>query len=131
MTTLRACDGAVSSEQRSSTGSSALPSVRRAGAATTAIAEATKARRDKDCIISFSVFRCRAAGRGEAGEPVFAEDAVHSEDEADAGDDQQCVDDELELPVREAFEDAQSEPGAEQGGRNEGERLPVELRLHR
>ncbi len=44
-------------------------------------------------------------------------------------DDQQCVDDELELPVREALEDAQAEPGAEHGGRNESRRLPIQLRL--
>src|SRR3954453_4288889 len=48
MTTLRACDGAVSSEQRRLNGASARAPVRSAGVATNAIAEVTKARRDHD-----------------------------------------------------------------------------------
>src|SRR3977135_537841 len=54
-----------------------------------------------------------------------------SENETDAGHNEQRVDDEFELSIRESFEDAQSEPRAEQGGRNESERLPVQLRCGR
>src|SRR6266851_2674150 len=47
--TLRICDGGVSSEQRRSNGcSAAIAPVRSAGAAATAIAEATNVRRDND-----------------------------------------------------------------------------------
>jgi len=48
-----------------------------------------------------------------------------SEDETDAGQNQQRIDDELELSIREPLEDTQSEPRAEQGSRNESERGPV------
>jgi hypothetical protein len=65
-----------------------------------------------------------------SGERRFAENAFRSEDESDAGGDQQCVDNELELSVREPLENAQAEPRAEQGGRDEGKHLPVELPLH-
>src|SRR6266436_2815551 len=114
MIALRVCDGAVSSEQRRIKGSSAAAApVRRAGAATIAIAEATNLRRDHDESMFHSPVQCWSDKHG-------------SEDETDAGQDEQRVDDELELSIREPLEDAQSEPRAEQGSRNESERGPVQ-----
>jgi hypothetical protein len=60
---LRVCDGAVSSEQRSSNGSSAAAErVRSAGAATAAIADATNERRDHDDAMFLLLFPCWFSG---------------------------------------------------------------------
>src|SRR6266566_1886785 len=117
MMALRVCEGAVSSEQRRISGSSAA-AVRSAGAASMAAAEATNLRRDNDgCILVLRLLRCS--------------DKYDSENEADAGQNEQRVDDEFELSVRQSLEDAQSEPRAKQGRRNESQRLPVQLRRGR
>src|SRR5258705_11504764 len=117
MVALRVCVGTVSSEQRSSNGSSA-DALRSAGAASIAIAEATTRRRDNDRCMLLLLFVLRGARSRPGG----------SDHQAGAGGDQQQVDGDLELPVGQAPEDAQPEPGAEQRGRNERERVPVELR---
>ena len=76
------------------------------------MAEATNLRRDNDGSMFILLFQCWSDKHG-------------SEDETDAGQNQQRIDDELELSIREPLEDTQSEPRAEQGSRNESERGPV------
>ena len=139
MMALRVCEGGVSSEQRRTNGTYAAAPVRTAGAATVAIADAMNLRRDNDEPISVLLFLCWFTGyRALELRPLTVGDArgCHSdkpgsENETDAGHDEQRVDDEFELSIREPLEDAQSEPRAEQGGRNESERLPVQLRRGR
>src|SRR5262245_15310055 len=54
-----------------------------------------------------------------------------SKNKADPGQDKQHIDRDLKLPIREALEDAPSEPRAEQRSWNESDHFPVELRQRR
>src|SRR5262249_46632222 len=110
MTTLRACDGAVSSEQRRSNGSpAAAVRLRSAGGASVATADARSLRRDNDqtiCLLlylSWSGRRLWRRSRSVSKRFGFK----RSKNEADARHDDQRVDGEPELSIREPPEDAQ------------------------
>src|SRR5215831_17428886 len=54
-----------------------------------------------------------------------------SKNKSDSGQDEQHIDRDLKLPIRESLEDAPSEPRTEQRSWNESNRFPVELRHRR
>src|SRR5262245_16664367 len=54
-----------------------------------------------------------------------------SKNKSDSGQDEQHIDRDLKLPIRESLEDAPSEPRTEQRSWNESDRFPVELRQRR
>ena len=58
-------------------------------------------------------------------------DLGFSDDETDAGENEQRADGEFELAIREPLEYVQAEPRAKQGCGNENEHLPVHLRRRR
>src|SRR5262245_20640248 len=63
--------------------------------------------------------------------PWLVREIEPSKNKADSGQDEQHIDRDLKLPIRESLEDAPSEPRAEQRSWNESDRFPVELRQRR
>ncbi len=105
--------------------------VRREEVATAAIAEVTRLRQVKNrFMLIFVGLQMIADESGEAS-LVDNPSGGRSEDESDAGHNEQRVHDKFKLPIGKALEDAQSEPSTEQCGRYERERLPVQIRLSR
>src|SRR5215475_16049734 len=120
MAPLRVCEGTVSIEQSKTKGSSAPARVQSAGAVTIAAAELMNVRRDIEDSIVLSPYSVlpRRHTKGERILRLPACDAGPSKDESDAGHNEQNVDRDLELPIREPLEDAQAKPRAEHCSRN-------------